>query len=77
MFSVSNLPIFSTGLRPARRLLIGGVLYLSQLQTDVGGENSATRLSISAIAVEITGENFNAVYKSQNCSGEGPGFFLS
>ena len=70
MFSVSNLPIFSTGLRPARRLLIGGVLYFNQLQTDVDGENSATGLSISVNTVEITGENFIAVYKSQNYSGE-------
>ena len=31
MFSASNLPIFTTGLRPARRPLIGRVLYLNQL----------------------------------------------
>ena len=65
MFSVSNLPIFTSGLRPARRLLIGGVLYLNQLQMDVGRENSATGLSMSANTVEITGENINAGYKSQ------------
>ena len=67
MFSVGNLPIFTSGLRPARRLLIGGVLYLNQLQTDVGGENFATGLSISAYTVEITGEIIKAVYKSQFC----------